>query len=214
MLLQGIDITERKSTENEVKAAYEQLAAAEEELRAQYETLVKSERDLRESEERYRLLVERSPDAVILHASGRIVYANPASVSMLGAHRSENILGHSVLEFVHPDYRGIVSERVQIMTEKSQLVNLLEEKFLRLDGSSIDVDVAAMPVEYHGIPSVQVTFRDITTRKKAVAALRESEEKIRESEEFLRTVITGAKEGIIVYDRDLNIRLWNRSWKI
>ncbi len=210
MLLQGIDITERKSTENEVKAAYEQLAAAEEELRAQYETLVKSERDLRESEERYRLLVERSPDAVILHASGRIVYANPASVSMLGAHRSENILGHSVLEFVHPDYRGIVSERVQIMTEKSQLVNLLEEKFLRLDGSSIDVDVAAMPVEYHGIPSVQVTFRDITTRKKAVAALRESEEKIRESEEFLRTVITGAKEGIIVYDRDLNIRLWNR----
>ena len=115
-----------------------------------------------------------------------------------------------VLEFVHPDYRGIVSERVQVLTEKGQLVNLLEEKFLRLDGTSIDVDVAAMPVVYHSIPSVQVTFRDVTTRKKAVDALRESEEKIRESEEFLRTVITGAKEGIIVYDRDLNVRLWNR----
>ena len=165
---------------------------------------------LQEREEKYRLLVERSPDAVILHTSGRIVYANPASLSMLGAHSSEDILGHPVLEFVHPDYRGIVSERVQVLTEKSQRVNLLEEKFLRLDGTSIDVDVAAMPVVYHGIPSVQVTFRDITTRKKAVDALRESEEKIRESEEFLRTVITGAKEGIIVYDRDLNIKLWNR----
>jgi PAS domain S-box-containing protein len=41
-------------------------------------------------------------------------------------------------------------------------------------------------------------------------SLRKSEEKIRESEEFLRRVITGAKEGIIVYDRELRIKLWNR----
>ncbi|MFZ2074044.1 MAG: PAS domain S-box protein [Methanoregula sp.] len=165
---------------------------------------------LNKSEERYRLLVEQSPDAVIVHAAGRIVYANPASVSILGAKSSEDIVGRPVLDFVLEDFREIVSERIRVMTDEKQQVNLLEEKFLRLDGTPIDVDVAAMPVTYHDMPSVQVAFRDVTARKKAVAALHESEEKIRASEMFLRTVINGAKEGIIVYDRELRITLWNR----
>jgi PAS domain S-box-containing protein len=55
------------------------------------------------------------------------------------------------------------------------------------------------------------TIDDRSARIEADTALRKTEEKIRESEEFLRTVITEAREGIVVYDRDLRILLWNRS---
>ena len=137
------------------------------------------EEALRESEEQYRSLVEQSPDAIIVHTTGRVVYANPACIRLLGAQSSGDLVGQPVLNFVHPDFRHTVIERFRVMTEKKEPVALLEEKFLRLDGTTIDVDVAAIPVVFENKLSVQVTFRDITGRKRAEDSLQKSEEKYR-----------------------------------
>ena len=61
------------------------------------------ENALRESERRYRLLTEYSPNAIGVHEGGRLVYTNPAWVKLLGAHSVQEIAGTQFLEFFHPD---------------------------------------------------------------------------------------------------------------
>ena len=72
----------------------------------------KAEEALRESEERYRKLVELSPEAIIVHAEGKLLYVNPAAVRLWGARSPEDLLGKPVLDMVHPDYRKAAQERI------------------------------------------------------------------------------------------------------
>ena len=60
---------------------------------------------LRESEERYRQLVEFSPDAIVVTSDGKFVYVNSAARELYHASTSEDLIGKSILDIVHPDYR-------------------------------------------------------------------------------------------------------------
>jgi Smg protein len=64
-----------------------------------------------ESEERYRRLVELSPDTVVVHSEGIVVYVNEAAVRLMRAPSSADLIGRPVLSFVAPAYREIVIER-------------------------------------------------------------------------------------------------------
>ncbi len=128
-----------------------------------------AEEALRESEARYRRLVELSPDGVGVHLDGRVVYVNPAGAQILGAASPEEVIGRPVLDFVHPEYRALVQERIRHMLETGGSVDLIEEKFVRLDGQVVDVEVAATAIPYRGRTAVMVVVRDITERKRAEA---------------------------------------------
>jgi PAS domain S-box-containing protein len=133
-----------------------------------------AEEELVKSEERYRNLVELSPDMIALHSRGKYVYVNPAGIKMLGASGPEDLIGKPTFETIHPDYIEIVKERTrQLMQGKA--VPLVEEKYVRLDGKIVDVEVAAAPIPFQGEPMVQVIAREITERKRMEAALRSSE---------------------------------------
>jgi len=121
---------------------------------------------LPETEERYRSLVELSPDAIAVHQHGVVVFANTAAARLLGARLPSDLLGHSVLEFVHPDSRPSVLIRLQRLRE-GKTVPLVEERFVRLDGRPLDVEVAATPFTLGGESAVQVVVRDVTDRKGA-----------------------------------------------
>ena len=73
----------------------------------------KAEDKLRESEERYRQLVDISPDAVLIHSEGKITYLNQAALDMLGAKDSREILGKNVIDFIHPDFRDTVRKNIE-----------------------------------------------------------------------------------------------------
>jgi PAS domain S-box-containing protein/putative nucleotidyltransferase with HDIG domain len=137
-----------------------------------------AEQALRESEERYRQLLEFSPDAIVVHAKGNFVFLNPAALGIYGANNAQELLGKPMIEQVHPDYRNEVKKRDSRLSKGNE-VELLEEKFLRLDGAVVDVEVTAQPFTYQGTPAVQMVIRDITERKKLDEALRLSEEKYR-----------------------------------
>src|ERR1700690_667621 len=137
-----------------------------------------AEEQLRESEERYRQLVELSPDAIFIQSEGRIVYINAAGARLFGAEDRTQLLGKQVLEIIHPDYLEIVGGRMRQLQEEKTGVPLIEEKFLRLDGTPVDVEVGATPFVYQGKPAVQVIARDIRGRKLVEEALQESKEKI------------------------------------
>jgi PAS domain S-box-containing protein len=122
---------------------------------------------MRASEERYRRLVEMSPEPVAVHSEGLFVFANQAMADMLGAESPEQIVGTPAMDRVHPDYRDLVKSRIRQVTEGGENTPLIEEKLVRFDGRAIDVEVAGIPFAYEGRPAGQVVVRDITERKRA-----------------------------------------------
>jgi PAS domain S-box-containing protein len=128
---------------------------------------IKAEESLRQSEEKYRKLVEISPIALWINKDGKIIYINPAGMKILGANHPDQIIGKPALDFIHPDYHPIVKERVAQLVEQGNIVPLLEEKYVRLDGSIVDVEVVAAPYTMAGGRAMQVLFQDITERKRA-----------------------------------------------
>ena len=150
-----------------------------------------TEKALKENEERYRRLVEYSPIAIAIHSEGKIRFANESCLKLFGASSPEQIIGKPVMDFVHPDFREIVTKRISSMIRESKYVKPLEEKFLRLDGEIIDVEVAAIPFVYEGKTAIHVVISNITERKHAVDALRDSEEKY-------RTLIDNNQNGVFI----------------
>jgi PAS domain S-box-containing protein len=134
---------------------------------------------LRESEERYHRLVELFPDLVVVHSEGEIVVINAAGARLLGAASSEQLVGKPIMDFVHPDCREMVAGRIGQRGEEGTQARLVEQKWLRLDGTVIEVEVAANVLTYQDKPAIQVVARDLTERKQTQAALRESEERHR-----------------------------------
>ena len=98
-------------------------------------------------------------DLVSIHVEGEIVYINAAGAKMLGAATPAQLIGRPILDFVHPDYHEIAAERVRQMTADGLVVCPSKERWLRLDGAAIDVEVAAMPVVYESKSAVQLMVR-------------------------------------------------------
>jgi PAS domain S-box-containing protein len=138
-----------------------------------------AEEALRESEEKYRLLFELSPDAIAVYQEGKIIFANPATARLLGVKSPQSLIGRAMVDFIHPDYRKLVIDRLRRQERNGQAVPIVEEKFIREDGNAIDVDVTAAPILYGGKQAHLLICRDISDRKQATQALRESEEKFR-----------------------------------
>ncbi len=135
---------------------------------------------LRKSEMRYRTMIELSPNAIVIHRNGVILYVNPAAVTMYGAATTQDLIGTPMLDRVHPDYHPIVSARVKEGVEHGVSASLMEMKHVKLDGAIIDTEVQGTIINYDGAPAIHATVRDITASKRTQIALRDSEERFRE----------------------------------
>ena len=119
------------------------------------------------NEERFRTIVELAPDGISVHYEGRFEFINPAGTAILGAASGAELLGRPILEFVHADYHQVFSERLALLEERRVELPWMEEKFLRCDGSEVDVEVTAVNFTLDGKAGFQTIFRDITQRKAA-----------------------------------------------
>jgi two-component system, cell cycle sensor histidine kinase and response regulator CckA len=140
-----------------------------------------TEKEIRESGERYRKLIELMPFAVAIHVEGKMAYLNPAGIMMCGETSMDKIIGRPVMDFVHPDYRAIVAKRIRAGIEKGELAMTMEEKFLRPDGSTMDVEATSIPFIFDGKPAMQVVFQDISRRKETERIMRLSQFSIERS---------------------------------
>jgi PAS domain S-box-containing protein len=119
----------------------------------------------------YRQLVELSPDGIAIYSDGVIVYINQAGAKLLGADNADQLVGKPVMDIVHPEYREIAELRMQQVSQSQVNTELAEEKFVRLNGMEVDVEVARYPFEYQGRPAVQLVIHDITPRKRVEAEI-------------------------------------------
>jgi len=147
---------------------------------------------VKESEERYRSLVELSPNGITIHVNGQFVFANEAGARLLGVATPEELTGRHVLDFVRPDYHQLIRERLKQMEKMPQRVPWIEEKLSRLDGSEVTVEIAGVPFSYMGKPALQVILRDITERKIA-------EERLEYMAHF--DALTGLPNRTLFFDR-------------
>jgi PAS domain S-box-containing protein len=126
-----------------------------------------AEQAVRESEERYRQLVEFCPDGILIHADGKIVFANQAVTDIFGAKNFNDLRGLPVMQFVHPNFHDTVRARIRRLNDGASEQPWHEVTIVRLDGSLVEVEAASQTVVLKGQRSVQVMIRDITERKRA-----------------------------------------------
>ena len=146
---------------------------------------------LRDSEERYRTLVEWSPDPVLVHRLGTILYVNSAAIKVFGATDAHGLVGKLTSELVHPDFRAQQTARMRSINASLAIEPMVESRFLRLDGVAIDVEVQGTSIVYDGAPAIHVSIRDITRRKQA-----------ERSTLLAASVFTHAQEGIMMTTAD------------
>ena len=137
-----------------------------------------SEQALRESEEKFRLLAETSPNAILLCREERITYANPAA-SKLSGYSGEELARMNFWEFVHADFRELVLHRGLARQRRESVPIQYGCRIVTKSGVDRWVLVSGAPMEYEGMPTSIVNLLDVTDAKQAEEALRESEERLR-----------------------------------
>ncbi|MGE5145101.1 MAG: PAS domain S-box protein, partial [Candidatus Eiseniibacteriota bacterium] len=126
---------------------------------------------LAESEARYRQLVELCPEAILVHQAGRLILVNEACVRLLGAASSADLLGRDVFELIHPESRASVRKAMAGLLESGRRTPFAERRFVRMDGTVLDVEGTAAVIGDGDRRVIQVILRDVTDRKRVEAEL-------------------------------------------
>lgn len=132
----------------------------------------KAEEALRASEERLRLLIDLLPDALFINQGDRIVFINQRGLQLWRAEKSEQVLGRSPFDFIHPDYHEAVRERIRRLRATGDIAPIWETRMVALDGTVVPVETTATLLPLAGTQAIQVVVRDITARKRAEEELR------------------------------------------
>ncbi len=152
-----------------------------------------AEEKLVESEDRYKKLVELSRYAICISIDWKISYINEAGVRGLGAKSTDDLIDRSIIDFVHPDFKEQARMKIDEMVATGISPPIFEQRLIRVDGSIIDVEIAAIPFTYKNKPAAQIIINEITDRKAA-------EDKLRRSEERYRSLVRQSKEGVYIFD--------------
>jgi len=132
--------------------------------------LKQAQDELRESEEKYRIFVERANDGILIIQDGIIKYANPRLAEMSGS-TVESLTGALFTDYVYPGEVAKVAEHYRRRLTGEDVEPIYETILKRKDGNSVNAEVNAGIITYQGKPADLVFVRDITERKKMAAEL-------------------------------------------
>ena len=153
-----------------------------------------AEEALRDSEEKYRNLIERANDGVVIVQDEVVKFVNNRIVDLFG-YKVDEMYDTPFLDYVFPDDRNRIKELHEKRLKEEGIPDIYEMQALHKDGRKIDIETNAGIITYHGKPAVLAFIRDITERKR-------TEEALRESEATLRSIFRAAPTGIgLVCDR-------------
>jgi diguanylate cyclase (GGDEF)-like protein/PAS domain S-box-containing protein len=152
----------------------------------------KAEKALIESEKKYSTIVENSNDGIVILQDGLLKYAN-SKMMEITQYTMEETIGKLFIDFVSPEYKTLVIERYKRRIAGEEVPNRYEIEIITGDGKTIPVEINASCIEYEGKLADMAIVRDITERKHAEKALRESEEKY-------SSLFQHSKDAIFLHD--------------
>jgi PAS domain S-box-containing protein len=133
----------------------------------------KIEATLHESEHRFRMLVENSPDGIFIQTNGLFAYSNAMMQRMIDPEHGESLAGKEVVSVFAPEYRDIVRERIRLLNIERRNVPRIEEVLIDTHGKRILTEIMAIPIEYNGVPGALVYVHDVSVRKKTESELQQ-----------------------------------------
>ena len=152
----------------------------------------------------YRRLLDDLLEPVAVHVNTNIVYANAQLAQLFGVASPQDLVGRSIVDFVHPEYRTIVAQRMKLVNA-GYVADTIEEKIINSDGTVLDVEVRATRVRFDGRNATQVIVRDITRRKQMEAGLQASQQRYRALSDSVRDY------AVVAADCDGLISSWNAA---
>jgi PAS domain S-box-containing protein len=164
---------------------------------------VRSLEEIAESEHRFRKLVEALPDAIVVHTEGRIVFVNPFAVRLHKATRPEQLLGHEIDDFIPPELRATIKNRIEECYLTGEASVPMEVPLIACDGSSVDTEAVAIPISWHGAPAIEVVLRDTRERKRAEQAAHDWQKRLELAQK------AGLRIGLWDWDVVANTVTWS-----
>ncbi|MDQ3000237.1 MAG: PAS domain S-box protein [Fibrobacterota bacterium] len=158
-----------------------------------------SPRHIPNIEEQFEAILELIPDAIIMHAKGKVTFVNSALLKLSGTRNASDVVGKPVASLFAPETREAVENRVQESYQGEPPTARRTLRFRRHDGKEIPLEVASMAVMLAGEEVRLVVARDVSPRMEAAENLRESEEKYRKLVEVLPDVIAIMVDGKITF---------------
>ncbi len=162
---------------------------------------------LKESEERYRTLIETSPDGIFVQIDGEIKLANQKAANLLGAKSPSELIGIYVFDLIEPSGLNDSFRRNKQFINSDLIQDRKESRYIRLDGLKIDLSLSGSKVLYEGQLATMVVFRDISEQK-------ESERKLQQANHLLHKLsITDSLTGLAnrrYFDEVIQIK-WNEA---
>ena len=150
-----------------------------------------------ERDPRFQQLVELAPDGILIHDGERVVLANAAALRLAGASKRSQLVGQPVERFLDPPYLKAVAAEITDSITPAELAPPVREKFRRLDGSTVEVEVRAVAFMDHDRPSAHLIIRDITERLAAEQTARQVEERLQQAQ---RMESVGALAGGVAHE--------------
>jgi PAS domain S-box-containing protein len=165
----------------------------------------RAEEALRESEEKYKTLVEGSLTGIFIRQDGKYVFVNDRFAEIHG-YESAELLGKEYLLLIHPDEREALANVESRRLNGEDIPQQYELRRLRRDGRTIWSEMMATRIEYGGRPAIMGNIVDITERKWAEAALRQSKEK-------LAGIVDSVRDLMVMVDEEFKIAWANNVAK-
>ncbi|MCD6205718.1 MAG: PAS domain S-box protein [Candidatus Marinimicrobia bacterium] len=143
-----------------------------------------AEEALKESEEKYRLLVESSRDAIVISQNDKFIFINDAFAQMLG-YPKEELLMMNYQNVYTENAVHILEERKKQRSRGAAVPDRYETVFRKKDGSEIPVEANIRIIDYHGQKATFAVIRDITKQKEILKTLEEAAKQSRNLEGFI-----------------------------
>lgn len=193
-----------------ISAYLSYLGIVEIALRKPYRLLFKNLKDsevaARSSEERYRSIVELSPEAIFVHRDGDLLYINPAGLKLFGASNEIELLRKKIWELISPEYKDLFIKAHRDYNEENSFHSPEEIKIIDLYGKEADTEVRGKKIFYQGAPAFQSIMSDISVRKGVQEALMLEKNK-------LIKILDSMQDGVYVVNQEFDFEYINPALK-
>jgi PAS domain S-box-containing protein len=126
-----------------------------------------SDHAILENEQRYRRIVQMSPEPIIVHSNGILIYLNDSAIELFGANKQDDLIGSSIFDFIHPEQHEILKNRLLQFENNENQLEYLQYNLVRLDGHLIETEISSAEVfNYLGRSVIQSVIRNLSARKR------------------------------------------------